>query len=144
FAKTGYLNKGYCVPYEEMAGLIRNRSVGQDAVAILDTYSSIPDPFLQRIPAEIPVILLGRNDSAERARKAANSRPVVWFWRRTHDTSPGKLVTDLEDELRQGRPHCNPRVSPLQSTRAVGIADSERATSTGICLSIVGGPLISE
>jgi len=103
FAKTGYLNKGYCVPYEEMASLIRNGSVGQNAVAVLDTYSSIPDPFLQRIPPKIPVILLAGDDSADEARKAAKSRPVVWFWRRTHDTSPGKFVTGLEDELSQGR-----------------------------------------
>ena len=103
FAKTGYLNKGYSVPYEEMAGLIRNGSVGQNAVVVLDTYSSIPDPFLQLIPPKIPVILLGGDDSAEQARKAARSQPVVWFWRHTHDTSPGKFVTGLEDELSQGR-----------------------------------------
>jgi len=36
FAKTGYLNKGYCVPYEEMASLIRNGSVGQNAVVVFE------------------------------------------------------------------------------------------------------------
>src|SRR5262249_37696235 len=99
FAKTGYLNKGYCVPYAEMARLIRNGSVGQNAVVVLDTYSSIPDPFLQRITPKIPVILLAGDDSAEQARKAARSQPVIWFWRHTHDTSPGEFITGLEDEL---------------------------------------------
>ena|SRR5437867_3737801 len=28
---------------------------------------------------------------------------AVWFWRHTHDTSPAKFVTGLEDELSQGR-----------------------------------------
>jgi 4-amino-4-deoxy-L-arabinose transferase-like glycosyltransferase len=103
FSKTGYLNKGYCVPYEEMAAVIRSGSGGQNAVVVLDTYSSIPDPLLNRIPPEVRIILLGGDNSAEAVREAAKGRAVVWFWRHTHDTSPGEFVGRLEEELGQGR-----------------------------------------
>ena len=36
-------------------------------------------------------------------RQAAKGGGVLWFWRRTHDTSPGQFVTRLEEELSRGR-----------------------------------------
>lgn len=35
-----------------MAAVIRSGSANQNAVVVFDTYSSIPDPFLNRMPPE--------------------------------------------------------------------------------------------
>jgi hypothetical protein len=102
FSRTGYLNKGYCVPYQEMAAVIRNGPAVQNATLVVDTYSSIPDPLLNLIPASVGVIALDE-DSAGIVREAVNRSEVVWFWRHTHDTSPGEFVSRLEHELSQGR-----------------------------------------
>jgi len=103
FSKTGYLNKAYCVPYAEMASAIRSGSAAQNAVVVVDTYSSVPEPLLDQVPPEVRVILLDGEDSAGAVREAAKSRGVLWFWRHTHDTSPGEFVSRLEEELSRGR-----------------------------------------
>jgi len=128
FSKTGYLNKGYCVPYEQMAAIIRSGSPNQSAVVVLDAYSSIPDPLLNRIPSEAQVILLDGEHSAEAVRKAAKKHSVIWFWRHTHDTSPGEFVSRLENELEQSRrtvrheflPYSQPERWALQILRGPG------------------------
>jgi len=103
FSKTGYLNKGYCVPYEEMAAIIRSGSANQSATVVLDGYSSIPDPLLNRIPSQAQLILLDNEDSADAVRKVAKKQTVIWFWRHMHDTSPGEFVSRLEKEIEHGR-----------------------------------------
>lgn len=104
FAKTGYLNKAYCVPYQEMAAVIRKRSPAEDAVVLVDEYSSVPDPLLEQLGPGVRVIALESEQSAHRQLKDVGRRPtVIWFWRHTHDTSPSRFVSKLERDLSHGR-----------------------------------------
>jgi hypothetical protein len=103
FAKSGYLNPGYAMPNEEIAATIRNSSPTTGAVVVVD--SSFPQPLLDRLGSSAArVILLTGDESAEAVRQQARQKPpVIWFCRRTHDTSAGGLVTRLELELSRNR-----------------------------------------
>jgi hypothetical protein len=103
FAKTGYLNKAYCVPYQEMAAVITHNSPHSGAVLLVDGYSSVSDPLLNRLGKGVEVISLDNEQAAEVELEEVRHKPLVWFWRRTHDTSPDKFVSRLEAELAQRR-----------------------------------------
>jgi hypothetical protein len=103
FTKTGYLGKGLCAPYGEVAAVIRNRSPAEGAV-VLDDDSLIPELLSDALGPEIRVIVPVSEQSAYKQLEDAGHRPtVIWFWRRTHDTSPSGWVSHLEKELSQGR-----------------------------------------
>jgi hypothetical protein len=103
FAKIGYLNKAYCVPYQEMAAVITRDSPPAGAVLVVDGYSSVARPLLYRLGKGV-VISLNDEQSAERELETVRREPgTVWFWRHTHDTSPDRFVSRLEAELAQGR-----------------------------------------
>lgn len=103
FTRSGFLNKEYCVPYEEMAAVIRNGSPTTGAVLFVDEYSSFPEPLLNRLGKEVRVVPL-EEETAQREADAMRGKPaVIWFWHHTHDTSPGGFVTRLEKQLSQGR-----------------------------------------
>jgi hypothetical protein len=104
FAKIGYLNKAYCVPYQEMAVVIARDSPASGAVLLVDGYSSVSDPLLNRLGKGVRVISLDNEQTAENELESVRHRPgVIWFWRHTHDTSPDKFVSRLEGDLAQGR-----------------------------------------
>jgi hypothetical protein len=104
FVKSGFLNKAYCVPYEEMAAVIRNGSPTAGAVLFLDEYNSFPDPLLYRLRREVLVIPVDEGNAAQKEVEALRGKPtVIWFWRHTHDISPAGIETRLEKELSQNR-----------------------------------------
>ncbi|MGO9056009.1 MAG: hypothetical protein ACLQU2_01265 [Candidatus Binataceae bacterium] len=104
FAKSGYLNKSYCVPYEEMAAVIREGTPAQGAVVLVDEYSSVPEPLFERLGRGVRVIPVVDEEGVDRQlEEVGRNAPVIWFWRHTHDTSPSGFVSRLERELSRGR-----------------------------------------
>lgn len=102
FSKDGFLNKAYCVPYQEMAAVIRNRSPTAGAVLFVGEYGSFSDPLLNRLPRGVQVVPIEDENAVQKEVDALRGRPtVIWFWRRTHD--PSGMETRLEKELSQGR-----------------------------------------
>jgi hypothetical protein len=104
FTKGGFLNKEYCVPYEQMAAVIRNGSPTAGAVLFVDEYSSFPNPLLNRLGREVHVVPVGEQNAAQKEVDMLRDKPtVIWFWRHTHDTSPAGMEARLEKELSQNR-----------------------------------------
>jgi hypothetical protein len=104
FAKIGYLNKAYCVPYQAMADVIMRDSPATGAVLLVDGYSSVADPMLDRLGKGVQVIFLNDELSARQAMEMVRHKPgTIWFLRHTNDTSPDRLISRLEAELAQGR-----------------------------------------
>ena len=97
------MNNGYAVPYAEMARLIRDDLPPGSLLVVEDDDNAPPGQLLARLGTEPHVIRLYDEVSAASVREAARQRPVIWMWRRTHDTSPGQLVSGMERELGQGR-----------------------------------------
>jgi hypothetical protein len=104
FTRSGFLNKAYCVPYEEMAAQIRNGSETSSAVLFVDAYSSFPIPLVDQLGSEVRVFPVDADNTAQEEVDALRGKPaVIWFWRHTHDTSPAGISTRLEKELSQNR-----------------------------------------
>ncbi len=104
FAKLGYLNKAYCVPYQAMADVIMRDSPATGAVLLVDGYSSVADPMLDRLGKGVQVIFLNDELPAEQAIEMVRHKPgIIWFWRHTNDTSPDKFVSRMEKNLAEGR-----------------------------------------
>ena len=104
FTRSGFLNKAYCVPYEEMATRIRSGSGTSGAVLFVDAYSSFPIPLVDRLGTEVRVFPVDEDIATQEEVDALRGKPaVIWFWRHTHDTSPAGITTRLEKELSQNR-----------------------------------------
>jgi hypothetical protein len=87
-----------------MAAVIRNDTSTAGAVLFVDGYSSFPDPLLNRLGREVRVVPIDEEGTAQKEADALRGKPaVVWFWRHTHDTSPDKIETRLENELSRNR-----------------------------------------
>jgi hypothetical protein len=80
FSGIGFCNKEYCVPYEEMAAVIRNGSPPAGSVLFVDDYSSFPDPLLNRLGGEVHVVPVADEDAAQKEVDALRGKPtVIWF-----------------------------------------------------------------
>jgi hypothetical protein len=104
FSKTDFLNQGYLLPYEEIGRIIARESAGSSAALVADTWNTDPSPLVDLLPREIDVFLVSR-DSTEASlqeRLAASKAEVVWFFRNTHDTSPERLNSRLEQAFATG------------------------------------------
>lgn len=99
FGKSGFLNKGYAAPFDEMARLVR--AGRQDSIVLIDTFNTDAFQIARRLEDRVPVILLwGEGSLAELERMMAESQPrVVWHIRNTHDVSPGRLNEAAEKRL---------------------------------------------
>lgn len=109
FLKTGYLNKAYAAPLEEMASVANQGASTSGTLFVVDYYNSDTLPFVDFLRTDVPLVLIDGPASAARvlaATGAGTSR--IWYWRNTHDLSPGSLNENLEAELGrryQTRPH---------------------------------------
>ncbi len=105
FSKAEFFNKGYLLPYQQIADIVTAGSVGRTAVLLADTWNTDPSPLADLIPKELHVILVSRdsNEASVREKLAASGAQVIWYFRNTHDTSPGGMNVRLEEYLREGR-----------------------------------------
>ncbi len=102
FAKTGYLNKGYCVPYRAMAAVIMRDSPATGAVLLVDGYNTYANPLFDELGKTIRVISLDEETGKE-LEPVRQEPGVVWFLRHTNDTSQHRFISGIEAELAQGR-----------------------------------------
>src|SRR5258708_39105789 len=86
-----------------MVDIIARDSVAPGAVLLVDGYSSVSDPLVNRLGPRVLVISVDNDQAAKGEMEMVRHKRLVWFWRRTHDTSPNKFVSRLEAELAHGR-----------------------------------------
>lgn len=105
FRKTDFLNKGYLLPYEEIADAIREGSGGERVAVVADACNLDPWPLLSRVGDRASVTLVGKESTlrALEERIGEGAGGTVWYFRSTHDTCPGGLNGQLEAELERGR-----------------------------------------
>jgi hypothetical protein len=101
FRKTGFLNQGYLVPFEEIALRIEERSAGRPALILVDGYNTDPAPLLARLAGHTGVIKIRGDEAIRQARERIErgDAEIVWFLRNTHDISPNGVVRALEDSV---------------------------------------------
>ena len=105
FRKTDFLNKGYLLPYEEIADAIREGSGGERVAVVADACNLDPWPLLSRVGDRASVTLVGKGSTlpALKERIEKEAAGIVWYFRSTHDTCPGGLNGQLQAELGRGR-----------------------------------------
>jgi hypothetical protein len=105
FRKTDFLNKGYLLPYDEIADAILEGSDGERIAVVADTCNLDPWPLLSRMGDRAYVTLAGKESTlpALKERIEKEAAGTVWYFRSTHDTCPGGLNGQLEAELGRGR-----------------------------------------
>jgi hypothetical protein len=105
FRKNDFLNKAYILPYGEIAATVDQASTGKKAVVIADVCNTDPWPLSARLPKGIRIIPVTRESKLEDLRRRVDNAgaDTVWYFRNTHDVSPGSLNLRLESQLAEGR-----------------------------------------
>ncbi len=91
-----FLNKGYASPLREMAASVHGGMV------IADTYNTDFRAFAWYV-GKTAEVRFADAPSAARIREEARAQQTVWVLRNMHDISPGKLMTQLEAAVCEGR-----------------------------------------
>ena len=101
FQKEGFLNHGYLVPFREIADHIRDQSQARKAVVLIDGYNTDAGPLLAELRGDIPCVEIRGERREARARQEIRSDEwtTMWFLRRSHDISPDRMISRLEEEL---------------------------------------------
>jgi len=101
YQAQGLLNKGYLIPFRQMAETIRRESGPEDSLVIVDRYNSDPSPLLAALGREWRVLAIEPGVSREQALAELRSRSprTVWHLRNTHDVSPEGIHRFLERRL---------------------------------------------
>jgi hypothetical protein len=105
FRKTDFLNKGYLLPYDEIAEAIRAGSGAGRLVVVADACNLDPWPLFTQLGDRASVTLVGRESRLPALEEGIEKEAAgtVWYFRSTHDTCPGGLNGLLEAELERGR-----------------------------------------
>ncbi len=131
--KADFLNKGYLLPFEEMAAYLEDQSGAETALILVDRWNSDPQPFLAALGDRFSPLLIHGKKSVRRAhQRVRRDRPQrIWYLRNTHDISPDSLHKRLEAELAaayDGRRHLFLPYSPLDRVAARLLGDNNPPT----------------
>ena len=121
--KANFLNKGYVLPFEEMAAYVKGQPGAETALILVDRWNSDPQPFLAALgDCFSPLRIHGQKSVRTARRRVLRDRPhTIWYLRNTHDISPDSLNKSLEAELAatyDGRRHLFLPYSPLDRVAA--------------------------
>ena len=105
YRRADFLNKAYVLSYDEIAGVINAWPGGDRAVLVADTFNTDPFPLAARVREDVRLVLVTRNSTPDSVRRdlGTGGAAVIWYFRNTHDTSPGGLNSGLERELSRER-----------------------------------------
>jgi len=102
FHKTGFRNKQYPMPVQEIASQILRDSQPGDSAILVDSTNSDPVALRYALDGHRSFFETSRPEtSAEVTRLVADPRiRTVWFLRNTHDVSPTGLNSQFQAQLR--------------------------------------------
>ena len=103
FHKADFFNKGYLIPFDEMAKRIQDSPGTRSSLVVIDGYNCDPGPFVAAIGDSIDKVVVNTRRARRRAREKVRPRRrrTVWHLRGTHDISPGRFHDRLEKRLRR-------------------------------------------
>ncbi len=131
--KADFLNKGYLLPFEEMAAYLEDQPGAETALILVDRWNSDPQPFLATLgDCFSPLPIHGKKSVGRARQRVRRDRPQrIWYLRNTHDISPDSLHKRLEAELAaayDGRRHLFLPYSPLDRVAARLLGDNNPPT----------------
>ncbi len=130
FHKTGFRNKEYALPIQEIAAHIGRSSTAADSAILVDSTNSDPTAMEYALGPSRPILETG-DPEAEQTVSRLLAEPKVrtfWFLRNTHDISAAKLDERFEKQLRAAMAvtvHPYEAFTPLEIRlmRAMGMRD---------------------
>jgi len=130
FHKTGFRNKEYAVPIQEIAVHIRGSSTAADSAILVDSANSDPTAMEYALGPSRPFFQTGDPAAAPAVARLLAEPQIrtIWFLRSTHDISAAKLDERLERQLRAAMAvtvHPYEAFTPLEIRlmRAMGMRD---------------------
>src|ERR1035441_5160644 len=101
FERSDFLNKGYAMPYREMAAYISRASAPGRSLVVVDATNLDAMVFQYYLGPDWNVVLVNTPESLTRAVQLAVDPRVerLWYLRNTHDITPGLVNDRLEREL---------------------------------------------
>ena len=120
FERSDFLNKGYAMPYREIAAQISRASTPGKSLILADGINIDALVFQHYLGPDWNVLLVNTPESLARAEQLAADPRVerIWYLRNTHDVTPGRVNDRLERELTsawtQGTRQSYLPFSPLQ------------------------------
>ena len=130
FHKTGFRNKEYAVPIQEIAAHIRQSGNAADSAILVDSANSDPTAMEYALGPSRPFLETGDPAAAPAVARLLAEPKVrtIWFLRSTHDISAAKLDERFEKQLRAAMPvtvHPYEAFTPLEIRlmRAMGMRD---------------------
>jgi hypothetical protein len=102
FHKTGFRNKEYAVPIQEIAAHIRQSSTAADSAILVDSGNSDPTAMEYALGPSRPFLQTGNPEAAPAVSRLLAEPQVrtIWFLRSTHDITAAKLDARFEGQLR--------------------------------------------
>jgi hypothetical protein len=130
FHKTGFRNKEYAVPIQQIAAHIRQSGSAVDSAILVDSANSDPAAMEYALGPSRPFLATGDPAApAAVARLLAEPKVrTIWFLRSTHDISAAKLDARFERQLRAAMAltvHPYEAFTPLETwlMRTMGMRD---------------------
>jgi hypothetical protein len=101
FERSDFLNKGYAMPYREIAAHISRASTPGRSLVLADATNLDALVFQYYLGPDWNVLLVNTPESLMRAEQLAVDPRVerLWYLRNTHDITPGRVNDRLEREL---------------------------------------------
>ena len=101
FERSDFLNRGYAMPYREIAAHISRASTPGRSLVVADATNLDAMVFQYYFGPNWNLVLVNTPESVTRAvQLAADPRVArIWYLRNTHDITPGRVNDQLEREL---------------------------------------------
>lgn len=101
FERSDFLNKGYAMPYREIASHITRASTPGKSLVLADGMDLDALVFQHDLGPDWNVLLVNTPESLTHAAQLAVDPRVerIWYLRNTHDVTPGRVNDRLEREL---------------------------------------------
>ena len=95
------MNHGYLVPFREIANHIRDQSEARKAVVLIDGYNTDAGPLLAELRDDIACVEIRgeRREALALEEIRSDEWTSMWFLRRSHDISPDRMISRLEEAL---------------------------------------------
>jgi hypothetical protein len=130
FHKTGFRNKEYAVPIQEIAEQIRQSGNAADSAILVDSGNSDPTAMEYALGPSRPFLQTGNPATAPAVARLLAEPQIrtIWFLRSTHDITAAKLDARFEQQLRAAMAvtvHPYEAFTPLEIRlmRAMGMRD---------------------
>jgi hypothetical protein len=102
FQRDGFLNKGYLIPFAELASHVEHNSQPSETLVLIDGYNTDPKPLVAELAPPYRCLVIHSAETASAAAQAVaeTTAPTVWFFGNTHDIAPGRVHENLKAALR--------------------------------------------